>query len=66
MKVFVVKRKNKISWCEHYKLVVIAEDELHAERLARWNYEDFKKAPLEVLEINLDKEAVISAEYTGA
>ena len=35
MKVFVIKRKDQYSYCDNYKAVVVAEDEMHAERLAR-------------------------------
>lgn len=67
MKVFVVERTDKISWCQYYKLVVVAEDVLHAERAARWHNEDFKKSKnLRVIEIDTNKERVIAAENTGA
>lgn len=35
MKVFVIDRTDRYSWCDNYKEVVVAEDELHAERYAR-------------------------------
>ena len=38
-----------------YKAVVISEDELHAERYARLNIDDFRKAKLKVTEVNLDE-----------
>lgn len=66
MKVFRVDKKDKISWCMDYSMIVIAEDELHAERCARVNSDDFKKAKLEVTEINLDTEQCVLIANTGA
>ena len=66
MKVFRVNKKDKISWCMNYSMVVIAKDELHAERCARLNSDDFKKAKLEVTEINLDTEQCVLVANTGA
>ena len=66
MKVFRVNKKDKISWCMDYSMVVIAKDELHAERCARLNSDDFKKAKLKVTEINLDTEQCVLTANTGA
>ena len=66
MKVFKVDKKDKISWCMDYSMVVIAKDELHAERCARLNSDDFKKAKLEVTEINLDTEQCVLVVNTRA
>ena len=66
MKVFRVDKKDKISWCMDYSMIVIAKDELHAERCARVNSDDFKKAKLEVTEINLDTEQCALIANTGA
>ena len=66
MKVFVINRKDNYSYCDNYKAVVIAEDQLHAERLARWKIEGFKKAILEVTEVNFEEEQIISVENVGA
>ena len=66
MKVFRIDKKDKISWCMDYSMVVIAEDELHAERCARLNSDDVKKAKLEVTEINLDTEQCVLVANTGA
>ena len=66
MKVFKVDKKDKISWCMDYSMVVIAKDELHAEKCARLNSDDFKKAKLEVTEINLDTEQCVLVANTGA
>ena len=66
MKVFRVNKKDKISWCMDYSMIVIAEDELHAERCARLNSDDFKKAKLKVTEINLDTEQCVLVANTGA
>lgn len=66
MKVFRVNKKDKISWCMDYSMVIIAKDKLHAERCARLNSDDFKKAKLEVIEINLDTEQCVLVANTGA
>ena len=66
MKVFRVNKQDKISWCMDYSMVVIAKDELHAERCARLNSDDFKKAKLKVTEINLDTEQCVLVANTGA
>ena len=66
MKVFKVNKKDKISWCMDYSMVVIAKNKLHAERCARLNSDDFKKAKLEVTEINLDTEQCVLVANTGA
>ena len=66
MKVFRIDKKDKISWCMDYSMVVIAKDELHAERCARLNSDDFKKAKLEVTEINLDTEQCVLVANIGA
>ena len=66
MKVFVIDRMDKYSYCDNYKAVVIAEDALHAERYARMNIDGFKKAKLKVTEISLDTEKILSIENTGA
>ena len=66
MKVFRVDKKDKISWCMDYSMIVIAKDELHAERCARLNSDDFKKAKLEVTEINLDTEQCVLVANMGA
>lgn len=67
MKVFVIDRKDHYSYCDNYKAVVVAEDELHAERLARVMISDFKKEKLEVTEIDLEAgEQILSVENVGA
>lgn len=67
MKVFVIDRKDRYSYCDNYKAVVVAEDELCAERYARWKIDGFKKAKLEVTEIDLEVgEQILSVENVGA
>ena len=43
MNVYLVKIK-QTEWCQDYAMVVIAEDEKHAERKARWSSDDFLSA----------------------
>ena len=67
MRVFVIDRKDRYSYCDNYKTVVVAEDELHAERLARIKVDGFKKAKLTVTEIDLEAgEQILSIENVGA
>lgn len=67
MKVFVIDRTDDYSYCDDYKAVVVAEDKLHAERYARWKIDDFKKAKLEVIEVDLEAgEHILSVENVGA
>lgn len=66
MKVFVIDRIDRYSYCDNYKAVVVAEDELHAERFARLHVYGFKKAKLKVTEINLDSEQILSVENVGS
>ena len=67
MKVFIIDRKDRYSYCDNYKTVVVAEDKLHAERLARIKVDGFKKAKLTVTEIDLEAgEQILSIENVGA
>ena len=68
MNVYLITRpKDNISWCEDDGLVVVAEDELHAERLARINSDDFAKSRnIKIKQINLDTEQVVLVSNTGA
>lgn len=67
MKVFVIDRTDRYSWCDNYKAVVVAEDELHSERYARWKIDGFKKAKLKVTEVDLNAgEQILSVENVGA
>lgn len=66
MNVYLVKIK-PTEWCQDYAMVVIAEDEKHAERKARWSSDDFRKATdVVVQKINLDQEQVVLIANTRA
>lgn len=63
----ITRPKDDISWCEDDGLVVVAKDELHAERLARINSDDFAKSHnIKIKQINLDTEQVVLVSNTGA
>lgn len=48
-------------------MVVVAEDEKHAERKARWSSDDFKTVTkIVVQKINLDQEQTVLIANTGA
>lgn len=66
MKTFLVERTGKLGWVMDYAMVVIAEDELHAERCARYNSDDFKKAKLRVTEVDMETEHVVLKANTGS
>lgn len=66
MKIFVIDRIDNYSYCDNYKAVVVAKDELHAERYVRINIYGFDKAKLKVTEVNLDREQILSVENMGA
>lgn len=64
--VYIIDRIDKYSYCDNYKAVVIAKDELHAERLARIKISGFKRAKLKVIKVDLNIEQIISVENVGA
>ena len=66
MECFKVERIDTIDWIEDYAMVVIAKDELHAEKCARLNSSDFKKAKLKVTKIDMNTEQVVLVANTGA
>lgn len=66
MKVFLVERP-ATEYAMDYAMVIIAEDDLHAERKARLTSEDFKKCDkITVTEISTDKEQCVLVSNTGA
>ena len=67
MNVYLVSRTDKISWREDIEMIVIAEDNLHAERRARWSSRDFKKAKnLSIKKIDISKEQAVLISNMGA
>jgi len=66
MNVFDVSRTDKVSWCQDYRMIVVACDAMWAEKLARLSSDDFRKAKLKVKRIDLNKEQILSTENTGA
>jgi hypothetical protein len=51
---------------DDYAMVVIAKDELHAERKARWSSDSFKQAKkIDISQVSLDTEAVILKANVG-
>lgn len=67
MNVYLVSRTDKISWCEDIEMVVIAENDLHAEWRARWSSRDFKKAKnLSIKKIDISKEQAVLTSNMGA
>lgn len=66
MKVFLVER-HATGWCEDYAMVIVAEDELHAERKARLSSRHFKNCQnISVEEIDLTEEQCVLTANTGA
>lgn len=63
LKVFVIERKDECICHDVCRVVVVAKDKLHAERFARFRVNGFKKAKLEVKEIDLEAgEQILSIE----
>lgn len=51
---------------DDYAMVIVAEDELHAERKARWSSDSFKQAKkINISQVSLDTEAVILKANVG-
>lgn len=66
MKIYLVERP-ATEYCQDYAMVVIAEDELHAERKARISSDDFRKCKkITVTEININEEQCVLTANTGA
>lgn len=66
MKVYLVKRP-AIELCQDYAMVIIAKDELHAERKARLSSGDFRKCQeITIREIDMNKEQCVFIANTGA
>ena len=66
MKVYLVKRP-VIEWYQDYAMVIIAEDERHAERKARVSSDDFKKCQeITITEIDMNEEQCVLIANTGA
>ena len=65
MNVYIISRKDDFSYGDNYRAVIVAKDELHAERLARIEIWGFKKAKLSVTKVDLKQESIISIENVG-
>lgn len=66
MKVYLVEQPAR-EYCQDYAMVIIAEDERHAERKARVSSDDFKKCQeITITEIDMNKEQCILIANTGA
>lgn len=51
---------------DDYAMVIVAKDELHAERKARWSSYNFEHAKkINISRVNLDEEAVILKANVG-
>lgn len=66
MNVYLVSRIDTISYCENMECIVVASDELWAEKIARLKVSDFRKAPLFVEKVNIDEEGVLLVTNMGA
>lgn len=66
MNVYLVSRTDNISYCEDMQSVVVASDEMWAEKLARLDSDDFRKAKLSVKQIDISKEGVLLTTNMGA
>lgn len=67
MNVYLVSRTDEVGWFEDIEMIIIAEDDLHAERRARWSSRDFKKAKnLSIKKIDISKEQAVLISNKGA
>jgi hypothetical protein len=67
MKVFLVERTYGVNWCQDYAMVVVAEDEHHAERMARNSSVDFRGCQdIAVTEIDINEEQCVLVANSGA
>lgn len=57
----------KYTWGDDYAMVIVAKDELHAERKTRWSSYSFKQAKkINISQVNLNEEAVILTANAGS
>ena len=57
---------DEYTYGDDYAMVVVAEDQLHAERKARWSSDSFKQAKkINISQVSLDTEAVILKANMG-
>lgn len=68
MNVYLVELPvGEYSWGDDYAIVIVAEDELHAERRARWSSDNFKKAKkINISQVSLDTESTILKANVGS
>lgn len=67
MNVYLVELPvGEYTYGDDYAMVVVAEDELHAERKARWSSYNFKRAKkINISQVNLDEETTILKANVG-
>ena len=67
MNVYLVKLPvGEYTYGDDYAMVIVAEDERHAERKARWSSYNFKGAKkINITQINLNEEAVVLKANVG-
>ena len=67
MNVYLVELPvGEYTYGDDYAMVIVAEDERHAERKARWSSGSFKKAKkINISQVNLDAEATILKANVG-
>lgn len=67
MNVYLVELPvGEYTYADDYAMVIVAEDERHAERKARWSSDSFKQAKkIDISQVNLDTEATILKANVG-
>lgn len=67
MNVYLVELPNgEYTYGDDYAMVIVAKDELHAERKARWSSYNFKKAKnINISQVSLDTEATVLKANVG-
>lgn len=68
MNVYLVELPvGEYTYGDDYAMVIIAEDELHAEKKARWSSYNFEQAKkINISRVNLDEEVVILKANVGS
>lgn len=67
MNVYLVELPyGKYTYGDDYAMVIVAEDELHAERRARWSSDNFRHAKkINISQVSLDTEATVLKANVG-
>lgn len=69
MKVFIVKRKDRVSWLQDYEMTVVAPDSITAINMSQEYSDDFRDCGvhnLKAIEINLNESRILTVAHTDS